>query len=141
LTGRIQCACHGSLYDAFGKCIGGPAPVGQFLRSFPSRLNGGILEIETDQWFNMAQTTVLNGSEQRLQLTWDSFAFVQYELRWRPDFATEAVPVNFAASLNGAATQSVVAGNDNGATDPGAVKIYVVPQNGIYQIALHFRSA
>ena len=140
LTGRIQCACHGSLYDAFGKCVGGPAPVGQFLRSFRTRLEGDILEIETDQWFNMAQKTVLNGSEQRLQLTWDSFEFVEYELRWRPNFATEPVVVNFAASLNGDPTESIITGNDNGAADAGAVKIYVVPQNGIYQIALHLRS-
>jgi Rieske Fe-S protein len=140
LTGRIQCPCHGSVYDAFGKCIVGPAPVGQFLRSFPSRLEGEILHIETDQWFNMAQKLVLNDSEKRLQITWDSFEFVEYELRWRPNFASEAIPVNFATSLNGPLTESIITGNDNGALDAGAVKIYVVPQDGIYQVAIRLRS-
>lgn len=140
LTGQIHCPCHGSVYDAFGKCLIGPAPVGQFLRRFPARLDGGILHIETDQWFNMAQKLVLNGSERRLQITWDSFEFVEYELRWRPNFATEAVPVNFSISLNGAMDTSFVKGNDNGANDVDAVKIYVVPQDGIYQVAIRIRS-
>jgi Rieske Fe-S protein len=140
LTGQIRCPCHGSVYDAFGKCINGPAPVGQFLRSFPARLDSGVLHIETDQWFNMAQKLVLNGSEKRLQITWDSFAFVEYELRWRPNFATEAVQINFATSLTDPLTESMITGNDNGATDADAVKIYVIPQDGIYQVAIRLRT-
>jgi Rieske Fe-S protein len=140
LSGRIHCPCHGSVYDAFGKCLVGPAPVGQFLIRYPARLDGGILHIETDQWFNMAQKVVLNGSEKRLEITWDSFEFVEYELRWRPDFVTEAVAVNFATSLNGAMNTPMVKGNDNGANDPGAVKMYVVPQPGIYQVAIRLRT-
>jgi Rieske Fe-S protein len=141
VLGKITCACHGSVYDFHGLCTKGPAPIGQTLTVFPSTLeSGGILRIETDQWFDMAQTMVLNGSEKRLQITWDSFALVEYELRWRPDFATEAIKVNFATLPSGAMTTAFITGNDSGATDPGAVKIYVVPQDGIYQVAVRLRT-
>jgi Rieske Fe-S protein len=141
VPGKIKCLCHGSEYTFQGICTAGPAPVGQSLRIFPSTLeSSGILRIETDQWFDMAQTIVLNASEKRLQITWDSFEFVEYELRWRPDLTTEPVKINFATTPSGAMNTAVIMGNDNAATDPGAVKIYVVPQDGIYQVAIRLRS-
>jgi Rieske Fe-S protein len=142
LNGRISCPCHGSQYDARGLCVQGPAPVGFSLRSYPAQLQaGGILKIDiADQGFQMLTKEVLNGAETRLQISWDSFSSVEYELRYRPDFATEPVKVNFATTLTGAASASFITGNDTAATETGARKIYVVPQDGIYQVAIRLRA-
>jgi Rieske Fe-S protein len=141
VTGHMSCPCHGSTYNSRGVCIGGPAPVGQLLRNYPTTLEGGILKIDVaDQGFSTRMTQVLNGTEQRLQLTWDSFSSVEYEVRYRPNFATEGTKVNFATTLTGAFTTAFVTGNDTAADDPTAKKAFVPAQDGIYQVAIRLRT-
>jgi len=131
-TGRITCNCHGSQYDIRGNVKVGPAGFG--LLSYPTTLKNGVLIIKVhDAGFNVTQTTVLNGTQKRLKLTWDSYNPVEYELRWRPNFATEPVVVPFATSATGAITPKVILGNDDVQT------LYVDPQDGIYQIAIRLR--
>jgi nitrite reductase/ring-hydroxylating ferredoxin subunit len=141
VNGRMSCPCHGSLYTSSGLCVGGPAPIGQSLRSFPTTLEGGILKIEIpDQGFSTRMTQVLNGTEQRLQLTWDSFTSVEYEMRFRPNFATEPTKVNFSTTLTGAFATAFVKGNDTTADEPTAVKAFVPAVDGIYQVAIRLRT-
>jgi hypothetical protein len=119
----------------------GPAPVGFFLRSYPTTIEGGILKIDVpDQGFVTTMTRIVAGTETRLQLSWDSFSSVEYQLRYRPNFATEPVVVNFATTPTGATTTAFITGNDTAATEPNARKIYVVPQDGIYQVAIRLRA-
>jgi Rieske Fe-S protein len=141
VDGRIVCLCHGSQYDARGLCVGGPAPVGFSLQNYPTRLEGNILKIDiADEGFQMLTKEVLNGAEARLQISWDSFSAVEYELRYRPNFATEAIAVNFATTLSGAMTNDFITGNDTASVETDARKIYVVPQDGFYQVAIRLRS-
>jgi Rieske Fe-S protein len=132
VTGRISCPCHGSQYDIRGVVKLGPA--GFNLLSYPTTLKNGILIIKChDQGFDTHQTQVLNGSEKRLQFTWDSFNPVEYELRWRPNFATEPSVVPFAATQTGPVNQTLILGNDD------VQSLYVVPLDGFYQIATRLR--
>jgi Rieske Fe-S protein len=141
VTGRMGCPCHGSQYDARGLCVGGPAPIGFSLRNYPATLEGAILRIDVaDQGFQMISTQVLNGTQPRLQISWDSFSSVEYELRYRPNFATEPLKINFATSLSGAATTAFITGNDTAAAEAGARKIYTDAQDGIYQVAIRLRT-
>jgi len=141
VNGHMTCPCHGSTYTARGVCVGGPAPVGQVLRNYPTTLEGGILKIDVaDQGFNTVMTQALNGTETRLELRWDSFASVEYEVRYRPNFATEAVKVNFSSTLSGSFTTTFVTGNDTLASDVAARRAYVPATDGIYQVAIRLRS-
>jgi Rieske Fe-S protein len=141
VNGRMTCPCHGSSYTARGVCVGGPAPVGQLLRNYPTTLEGGILKIDVaDQGFNTVMTQALNGTETRLELRWDSFASVEYEVRYRPNFSTEAVKVNFSSSLSGSFTSTFVTGNDTLASEATARRAYVPATDGIYQVAIRLRT-
>jgi Rieske Fe-S protein len=137
-TGRMTCNCHGSQYDIRGKCTAGPAPVGQSLTSYPTTLSNGILQIriKTDpSWgFETMQTTVLNGTEKRLKLTWTSYNPVEYEVRFRPNLGVEPTVVPFFSTINGTTTRTFITGNDN------LQNAFVVPQDGIYQVAIRLRS-
>lgn len=141
VTGRMGCPCHGSQYDAHGVCVVGPAPVGFSLRNYPATLEGGILKIDvTDQGFVTTLTPIVSNGQPRLQISWDSFSAVEYELRYRPNFATEPVKVNFATTPTASPTTAFITGNDTAAGEPTARKIYVTPQDGIYQIAIRLRA-
>ncbi len=56
-----------------------------------------------------------------------------YEIRWLPYFATEAVAANFSDTLDRTISESVITGNDD------FQKVYLVPTDGIYQVAIHLR--
>lgn len=147
--GRIFCDVstnncgHGSRYDIQGNVLEGPA--GSPLLKYNSTLDSvnRILSISlpgADGWtFNTVQTLVLNGAEQRLELKWESFAGVEYEVRFRPNFATEPTVINFATTLSGPMTTAFITGNNRPETDPNARKAYVPAQDGFYQIAIRFR--
>jgi Rieske Fe-S protein len=146
-SGTILCSVatnncgHGSRYDIRGNVLQGPATTP--LRKFPATLNNGILVIQLSNdgiGFNMLQKKVLNGAEERLQITWDSYSLVEYELRYRPDFATEPLVVPFSTTLTGAFATTFVTGNDRLASEPLAVKMFVAPQSGIYQVAIRLRT-
>jgi Rieske Fe-S protein len=136
-SGRITCPCHGSQYDIHGNVTQGPA--GSNLLTYASTLDSvnRILSITfPDQVFNTRQTSVLNGTEKRLEIKWSSFAGVEYELRYRPNFQTEPVRVPFSTTISGVIGATTITGNNTSETATNAKKLYVVPQDGFYQIAI-----
>ncbi len=90
-SGRMICPCHGSEYDIRGACTHNPTgvsgQVGKSLTKYPTTLHGTILTFKypvTDLGLVIHQTSVVSASGKRLMLTWESFADVEYEIRWRP---------------------------------------------------------
>jgi nitrite reductase/ring-hydroxylating ferredoxin subunit len=109
ISGRMTCPRHSSQYEIRGVCTRGPAPVGQSLNSYTNSL-----------------------AEKRLALTWDALEFVNYEVRHRPDLATEPVRVNCSLTPTGTFTTGVITGIIIG----GTRTVYVQPQDGFFQIAI-----
>jgi nitrite reductase/ring-hydroxylating ferredoxin subunit len=139
-AGRMTCPNHQAQYEIRGICTrnpsSGPNLLGQSLQSFRNSLNNGILTIELpEQGFSFTQNTVVSAGEKRLALTWDALEFVDYEVRYRPDFATEPVRVNCAMAANDPLTVGVIAGIRDGATRT----VYVQALDGFFQIAVALR--
>jgi Rieske Fe-S protein len=139
VNGHMTCPGHGSQYDIRGDVVQGPASFP--LLRYPTTLANGVLNITMfDQGFDVRQATVLNGNEKRLELSFDGFDGVEYEVRYRQNMAALPTPVPFATSVSGGATATVIKGNFNTPT----LKVYVVPQNGIqdgiYQVAIKWRA-
>jgi nitrite reductase/ring-hydroxylating ferredoxin subunit len=139
-SGRMTCPNHQAQYEIHGVCTRNPSPgpnlLGQSLQSFRNSLNNGILTIELpEQGFSFTQDTVVSASEKRLALTWDALEFVDYEVRYRPDFATEPVRVNCAMAPNDPLDVGVIAGIRDGATRT----VYVKALDGFFQIAVALR--
>src|SRR5436190_1213912 len=81
--------------EIHGVCTRGPAPIGVRLNSYPTSVANGILTIEiADQGFSFTQEIVTTASDKRIKLSWDALEFVEYEVRYRPDYATEPVRMN-----------------------------------------------
>jgi Rieske Fe-S protein len=140
-NGKMRCPCHGSEYDLRGKCTLGPAPVGFSLLNYPVSLSNGILTLRIpDQGFKVTQIAtkeVLQGAERRLEISWESFLDVEYEVRYRPSFQTEpvVVPLGLAAenAIDGLSPK-FVKGKDDFTT------VWVLPQDGILQVAIRLRA-
>lgn len=136
-TGRMTCPRHSSQYEIHGVCTRGPAPIGAQLNSYPNSLANGILTIEVpDQGFSFTQEIVTTASDKRIKLSWDALEFVEYEVRYRPDYATEPVRINCSLSETGTFTTGLIPGIING----GPRTAYVPAQDGFYQIAIGMRS-
>ena len=141
-TLRMTCPRHAAQYEIHGICTRNPNTgatgfVGQSLTSYPTSVANGILSIElTDQGFSFTQQEVVNANEKRLALTWDALDRVEYEIRFRPSFATEPVAVNCSLTPTGAFTSTFVPGLLNG----GTRTVYVQPQDGFFQVAIRLRS-
>jgi Rieske Fe-S protein len=133
-SGVINCPCHGSQYDIRGNVVQGPAPLALF--SYPNTVSNGILTIQLEDYgFNVTQTTVLNGSEKRLQLSFKTTFGSQYEVRFTPDLKTLPSAVPFAQTLSGALSNNALVGNNT------IKSAFVVPQNGFYQVAYRMTQA
>jgi Rieske Fe-S protein len=139
VNGRMACGNtapgHGSQYDIRGNPVAGPA---QFpLLSYRTSVANGILTAQIfDEGFVVTQKTVLNGSEKRLELSFDGFVDTEYEVRYRTNMTALPTAVSFATSVSGAVTSTVIKGNAQTPT----LKVYVVPQDGIYQVAIKWRT-
>ena len=72
----------------------------------------------------------------RIKLTWDALEFVEYDVRYRPDYATEPVRINCSLTETGAFSTALIPGILNGGTRTA----YVPAQDGFYQIAIGMRS-
>lgn len=138
-NGSMSCLRHGSRFTIRGNMVNGsgPAPSNSKLLNYPVTLKGNVLEIRLPfMSFDYTQQMVLNGTEQRMELTWPSNAFVEYEVRHRPDLATEATRVNMATTLGGTVTATFRTGDAN----DGPQRCWVIPQPGFYQIAIRLRA-
>lgn len=141
LTGRMTCPRHSSQYEIHGICTRNPNSasgfVGQSLQTYPTSVANGILTIEVaDQGFSFTQEVVTTTSDKRIKLSWDALEFVEYEVRYRPDFATEPVRINCSLTETGTFSTGLIPGIING----GPRTAYVPAQNGFYQIAIGMRS-
>lgn len=136
-TGRMTCPRHSSQYEIHGVCTRGPAPIGARLNSYTNSLSNGILTIEIpDQGFSFTQEIVTTASDKRIKLTWDALEFVEYEVRYRPDYSTEPVRINCSLTETGTFTTGLIPGIINGGTRTA----YVPANDGFYQIAIGMRS-
>jgi len=135
LSGIMTCPYHSSRYDIRGKVQpGSEAPFD--LLDYATSVEGGFLRIEMPDFdMTLRQTSVLNGSEKRLQLTWFTVASTEYEVRYRPNFSTEPVVVLLSDTLAGAVTKDFYTSPGTG----GTRSVYVLPQDGIYQVAIRQR--
>lgn len=142
VNGRMNCSAtgsqHGSRFDIRGQWVSGPANAN--LASYETSLADGILTIKLPGWgCQTTQQVVLNASEKRLELTVEpAFRSVEYEVRYRPNMAALPTVVQCANSLSGTINRNFVAVPSNDVT--GRLKVYVLPQDGIYQIAIRMRT-
>jgi Rieske Fe-S protein len=139
ITGRMACANttagHGSKFDIRGNPVAGPASFP--LLSYPTTLANGVLTIQLfDQGFDVTQKTVLNGSEKRLELSFLGFDKTEYEVRYRTSMEALPTVIPFATAVSGAVGATVI----TGAVQTPTLKVYVVPQDGIYQVAIRLRA-
>jgi hypothetical protein len=99
-------------------------------------VEGGFLRIELPDFdMTLRQTSVLNGSEKRLQLSWFTVATTDYEVRYRPNLLTEPMVVPLSDTLSGPVTKDFYISPETG----GTRSVYVIPQDGIYQVAIRQR--
>jgi Rieske Fe-S protein len=136
VNGRMTCPNHGSQFDIRGRVQPG-FDARLDLLSYTTSLNSGVLTIELpDFGFNVTQTGVLNGIEKRLQLTWPTVTSTEYEVRWRPNMETPPTVVPFSTTLTG----SLIATTFTSPFSGGSRSVFVLPQSGIYQVAMKMRS-
>lgn len=135
-AGRMTCPRHNSQFDIRGNRTAGPAN-GPLLRYETSVANGIIqirfpfLNFDTTQ-----QVIVSTGGETRIEFSWPSFAFVEYEVRYRAnDIAAEGVRVPMSLTKDGPISPLFRTGDIN----DGIQKCWIRPENGIYQIAIRLR--
>lgn len=138
-SGRMHCGNttpgHGSQYDIRGNPVAGPASFP--LLSYPTSVANGILTAQIfDEGFDVTQTTVLNGSEKRLELSFDGFDQTEYEVRYRSSINALPTAVSFATTVSGALTSTFIKGN----VQTPRLKVYILPQDGIYQVAIRLRA-
>jgi Rieske Fe-S protein len=136
LAGTMTCPGHGSKFDIRGQVL--PGFDAQFdLLSYTTMVSDGILTIELpDVGYTITQTSVLNGTQKRLQLTWPSVSSTEYEVRWRPNLETAPTVVSFFTTLTGTTAVTSVTSPFSG----GNRSVYVIPQDGIYQVAIRMRA-
>ena len=135
LNGRMTCPFHGSQYDIRG--IVQPGSEANFdLLSYETSLANGILTVRLpDFGFTVTQTSVLNGSQKRMQLSWRTVSSTEYEVRWRPNLETSPTVVPLYTTLSGTTSANVYTSPFTG----GTRSVYVIPQDGIYQVSIRQR--
>jgi hypothetical protein len=78
----------------------------------------------------------MNGSQKRMQLSWFTVSSTEYEVRWRPNLETAPTVVSLFTTLTGTTPASFYTSPFNG----GTRSVYVIPQDGIYEVAIRMRS-
>jgi len=116
-AGASVCPCHGSRFRIDGTVIPGslaPRP----LQSFPVSFDGKDLlciEIAT-LGYTVSETSVQSGAAARVQLQFSTRTGVKYEVLFRQSLGEAGVVVPFATTIGGAATATVLTGNNAAAT-------------------------
>jgi len=127
----IQCPCHGSRYALDGKLLRGPA--GFSLQQYETKFDGVNLEIAIpDMAFSVTGATVQSGPDKRFKIEFLAFSNLKYEVRFREAFSDAWAVVPFSPTPGGAATQSVLPGND----DIAVVYLDRTTETGFYIVTM-----
>jgi Rieske Fe-S protein len=129
----MECPCHGSQYLIDGTVHRGPAnfPLQPYAVHFDGT-DGLSIELP-DVIFSLNVFGVQHGMG-RVRLEFIAFGQIAYEVRYRPNLATEwSGPVSFALTPDGPANQTVVA-----LTDADMAAIYIEPATttGFYAVIM-----
>jgi len=116
-AGASVCPCHSSRFRIDGTVVPG-SPATRALQSFPVSFDGVDLlciEIAT-LGYTVSETSVQSGTGARVQLQFPTRTGVKYEVLFRQSLAGAGVVVPFATTIGGAATATVLTGNNAAAT-------------------------
>lgn len=129
---RLFCGCHGSRYDYDGSLLNGPATSGLF--AYQSHFDGvDTLTVEIPALgYCVTGSTVEGVSTPRFQLSFPTFALVEYEVRFRETVTAPWMVVPFSLTSEGPADQLFYLGDDLTAT------VYVgrTAASGFYAVAI-----
>lgn len=113
---RVWCQCHGSRYDYDGSLLAGPATSG--LLTYESYFDGAdTLTVEIPALgYCVTGSTVEGASTPRFQLSFPTFALVEYEVRFRASVTAPWTVVPFSLTSEDPADQMTYLGDDLTAT-------------------------
>ncbi len=116
-TKTTTCLCHSSRFSFDGTRISGLAS-GPLDAYTVTRDGNGLLTVEIPELdaFDIAVSQVVTAVPARLALTFDSVRNVEYEALTRTAVDQPWLPLSFATSEQGVATQTVFKGTGNAAT-------------------------
>ena len=118
-AGASVCPCHSSRFRIDGTVIPGSAALSS-LQSFPVSFDGlDLLCIEiANLGYTVSETWVQSGSGPRVQLQFSTRTGVKYQVLFRQSLADTGAGavVPFATTIGGAATSTVLTGNNAVAT-------------------------
>jgi hypothetical protein len=107
------------------------------LQQYETRFDGvDNLEIEIpDMAFSVTGASVQSGPIQRFKIEFLAFSNLEYEIRFRKSFADTWAVIPFSTTFDGAATQTVLPGND----DTAVVYVDRTTETGFYIVALRVK--
>jgi Rieske Fe-S protein len=117
-TRRLVCPTHGSQFEPDGSLVNGPATLP--LASYRATFDGNkIVSIEIPGLgFNISAASVtLASNQKRMRLNFPTVSTIRYRVQFRSSLNDGAwANVPFSTTLEGAATQTVLVGNNAAAT-------------------------